>query len=258
MKLLFFSIYLIISIQCIGQNRNITGEFIYSKELLLNPFVKIKDDYQLSFDKSISFFERLEKNPDDIQKTVSSDNGITQKFTVTKRKDWCLNTKTGFYFLQFISNHSFVVKENDFNWNWKIEDETKKIGGYNCKKATTRFRGWNYVAWFAPEIPVSYGPWKFHGLPGLILEVYDVEKKALHSVVKKIEFKDSIEVSPDNLPLDKTINIADYLKKEKQNSMELRKKHLSRLPKGSISVNLDECEQCPKFKRLEYFEDQKD
>lgn len=61
--------------------------------------------------------------------------------------------------------------------NWSILTQTKQIGKFTCQKATTRFRGRNYEAWFSPEIPVSAGPWKLHGLPGLILEANDDEKK---------------------------------------------------------------------------------
>lgn len=56
---------------------------------------------------------------------------------------------------------------------WKISEVTDTILSYTCQKATLNFRGRNYTAWFAPDIPVSDGPWKFMGLPGLILKVED-------------------------------------------------------------------------------------
>ncbi len=54
--------------------------------------------------------------------------------------------------------------------NWNILEETKRIGKFNCQKATTSFRGRKYEVWYTLEIPISNGPWKLHGLPGLILE----------------------------------------------------------------------------------------
>ena len=57
---------------------------------------------------------------------------------------------------------------------WTITDSVKTIIGYECFKATTDFRGRRWIVWFTPEIPISDGPWKLHGLPGLILEAYDV------------------------------------------------------------------------------------
>jgi GLPGLI family protein len=55
--------------------------------------------------------------------------------------------------------------------SWVLLDDTLTVNGYFCKKAKTHFRGWDYTAWYAPEIPVSDGPWKFSGLPGLIFKV---------------------------------------------------------------------------------------
>jgi len=60
--------------------------------------------------------------------------------------------------------------------NWVVSDDTLTVAGYLCQKATCRFRGRDYIAWFSNDIPVSNGPWKFGGLPGLILKVYDKDK----------------------------------------------------------------------------------
>ena len=65
--------------------------------------------------------------------------------------------------------------EEDMNLQeWDLqEDSTKTILGYECQKATCKFRGREWTAWFALDVPISDGPWKFSGLPGLIMEVYD-------------------------------------------------------------------------------------
>lgn len=57
--------------------------------------------------------------------------------------------------------------------NWQITEETDTILGYACNMATVTYAGRDYNAWFAPEIPINDGPWKFWGLPGLILKVTD-------------------------------------------------------------------------------------
>lgn len=62
------------------------------------------------------------------------------------------------------------------NFQWTIHPEKREICGYQCQRATGSFRGRNYEAWFAVGIPLSDGPWKFGGLPGLILSVEDTDK----------------------------------------------------------------------------------
>lgn len=74
-----------------------------------------------------------------------------------------------------IGSLDFKYQEKVPAIEWSIEDSLKTIGEYTAQKATCRFRGRDYVAWFTSEIPLPYGPWKFQGLPGLILSVYDTE-----------------------------------------------------------------------------------
>lgn len=68
----------------------------------------------------------------------------------------------------------YIYKDSMELQNWIIiNDSTKAILGHDCQKATCNFRGRQWTAWFALDIPISDGPWKFRGLPGLIMEVYD-------------------------------------------------------------------------------------
>ncbi len=67
-------------------------------------------------------------------------------------------------------------------FDWKYEDETREVMGYECRKATTRWRGRDWTAWYS-EIPVSAGPWKFNGLPGLILRLEDSKGEHMFEAV---------------------------------------------------------------------------
>lgn len=51
-----------------------------------------------------------------------------------------------------------------------VEDSTTTVLGYECVMAESDYHGRLWKAWFAPEIPVPFGPWKLRGLPGLILK----------------------------------------------------------------------------------------
>ena len=74
-----------------------------------------------------------------------------------------------------ISMNSYRYEEPFEKPEWKILPDAMTILGYSAQKATTSFRGRDYVAWFTMEIPISNGPWKFTGLPGLILNIADTQ-----------------------------------------------------------------------------------
>lgn len=78
-----------------------------------------------------------------------------------------------------------VMPSADFNqyrytepWpsmQWTLGTEKQTICGYQCQKATCHWRGRDYEAWFTSAIPLKSGPWKFGGLPGLIMKIYDTK-----------------------------------------------------------------------------------
>lgn len=55
---------------------------------------------------------------------------------------------------------------------WILSEETEEIMGHECHKATTKWRGREWTAWYS-DIPIDAGPWKFQGLPGIILKLED-------------------------------------------------------------------------------------
>lgn len=88
-----------------------------------------------------------------------------------------------------------VIKDSLNNLNWIITDEHKEILGYTCTKAKTTFHGRDYSAFFAEPIAIFDGPWKFSGLPGLILELKeDTGMLEILAYELKIEEK-SIEIN---------------------------------------------------------------
>ena len=66
---------------------------------------------------------------------------------------------------------------------WEIRDSIKTILNYSCQMAVCDFRGREWTAWFTTDIPVSDGPWKLSGLPGLIMEAYDKGSQYVFTIV---------------------------------------------------------------------------
>ena len=75
---------------------------------------------------------------------------------------------------------------------WTMGDSTREVLGYTCQQATADFRGRRWTAWFTTDIPISDGPWKLGGLPGLILEAYDEGQQHVFTAVGLERVKDEL------------------------------------------------------------------
>lgn len=148
----------------------------------------------------------------------------------------------------FVMKKAFIIKDVLPKFDWVIQQENKKIKNVSCQRATVNYKGRKYQAWFAPSIPFSDGPWKFHGLPGLILEIYDDTNEI------KFIF-DSINTSTtilNNFPAFKGDIVKDMKELQKikeQEDIKLIQRIESSLPKGgtggtdvkySKAIELDE------------------
>lgn len=63
--------------------------------------------------------------------------------------------------------------EEILNHDWKLGSDTKTIKGYECRDATVSYGGRDWKAWYAINLPINVGPYKFRGLPGLIVKITD-------------------------------------------------------------------------------------
>lgn len=123
-------------------------------------------------------------------------------------------TLTGYYcYPMHLTKYNAYCTESQPLQKWVVGKDTMTICGYVCQKATCLFRGRNFTAWFTPKIPTRYGPWKFGGLPGLILRVEDSDRQYTFECVK-IERK--------NKPIVK-YTFETYLKKKRTEVLKLQK-----------------------------------
>lgn len=83
-----------------------------------------------------------------------------------------------------------IYKYNDsVDMKWKITNIYDTFNDMKIRRAETKFRGRNYIAWYTSEVPISDGPYKFRGLPGLIIKLYDSKNEISYSLIslKKLE-----------------------------------------------------------------------
>ena len=102
-----------------------------------------------------------------------------------KVRSFCQQGKANIYF-------------DTLEFKWFITNETQTIKGLNCIKATSSFRGREYVAWFTPSVPISAGPWKFSGLPGLIVQIIDLQND-IYISLESLQFDDQMDLVTDDL-----------------------------------------------------------
>ena len=237
-------------------SKNYCGELTY--KLTTNFAYPHTTEFKMIFNDSISFSSELNVIDKEAKyEKEISERGQTNKIIAGRKiitPIFFLNKKNDFYFSDITEDNYLVVKEDYFDWNWKIHEDLKFIGSFECQKATIHFRGHDYVAWFTNSIPVPFGLWKFKGLSGLILEVNDTKGK-VSITTENIQLMSNKMCSFNYNPeiLKKSLTIKEFLKKQNEIMKDFFKKLSSKLPKEAPPLVLDEdCEDC-KDEMLEIF-----
>ncbi len=231
-----------------AQKLTICGEIEYAQSTHFSR--DFSRDFILKFNNSNSIYKEANiSNKKEKIKQTNKDEGQQLNRDVPRNNlnpEFFYNDRKSFHFMEVWFDKELLVKEDSLVWEWNLKDEVKKIGEFNCQKATIKFRGREYTAWFTEEIPVPFGPWKFQGLSGIILEVYDNDR-VFHIVAKKvkIEKQSNCVIKVDKSKFISALTINQYLKKKVELIKEDFAKLSSRLPKGYDALKYDEnCDDC--------------
>ncbi|WNI36842.1 GLPGLI family protein [Chryseobacterium sp. SG20098] len=169
-----------------------THRFIYELQYKMDSTEAGYEKVNMTLDitpKEVKFYGKDLAIRDSLNKKFGTNFSYTDMTgQVVKRK---INSFDNENFIN-IKNGYYTFKTID-KINWTIADEIKKVENYTLQKATTKFGGRSWTAWFCKDIPFNEGPFKLRGLPGLIFELSDAKKNFLYTLVKSRELP---EVSP--------------------------------------------------------------
>ena len=230
-----------------AQKNNLCGEINYKQ--IKNISKIYEQNFIMKFSNKQSLYEEINiKKSNNKIDEKSSKKGMTETVSIGRTNTishFFFNNKSGFYFRDIFFNEVLLVKEDEFKWNWSLQQDTKKIGNFICQKATIKFRGRNYIAWFTNEIPVKFGPWKFQGLSGLILEVYD-EDKVFHIIANRVKLgKNNCSFDINTKELENAMTLNSYLDKKEELIDKMFAKMSSKRPKGTKPFKRDKnCKDC--------------
>ncbi|MCY0978327.1 GLPGLI family protein [Chryseobacterium wangxinyae] len=185
MKNLLFTIFTFSSILFYAQNQR----FSYEYKFVTDSTAKDKSQTELMYldisKKGSKFYSRdkavADSIMDEMNKKGSNDFegikfGQVQSIVEKSYPDYKI------YFFNRVDMDEYKVSD-ERKLDWKILSEKEKIGEFNTQKATTYFAGRKWIAWFTTDIPFQDGPYKFRGLPGLIVKIED--KANSHSFILK-------------------------------------------------------------------------
>lgn len=238
MKRFIFTLLLITSL-CRGASAQMKGEVVYERILTFGE--ASKSTFYLYFDPERSAF--IEQNPPAADQRVQHsglEEGGVLDFNIRLSSGQPYTVFTDFSMNEIISrttgagNQTVLVREKINGISWDIGDERKTIGAFSCRKARGDFRGRSYTAWFTVEVPVKNGPWKFNGLPGLILEIYD-DKGEVYFGARSVKVPADFPVttlSPKREGL-KSLSLKEYLKEREIQVDEVLNALRSKLPRGA-------------------------
>ncbi len=258
MKRLLYIVFVVgISIHVNAQNQ-VNGIVQYDF-IINNPNgVSFANPYKLYFNNNKSLYlkngESKRITEKDENMVLISGKMIEEKIiksTLPKNYVYTNPSENTLIFREGVNQKLFVVKDSVANIKWELSNDHKKIGQYDCQKAVGFYRGRTYTVWFTTEIPVSHGPWKLRGLPGLIMEAAD-EKNKYGFRATKVDLNPHENVISERLKepeVEKFSNMKNYSIAIKNKQKDFEAMLMAASSDRDMKFKRD-CDECPKAEDL--------
>lgn len=165
---------------------------------------------QITKDKAYFFGENMAKNDsilrNDIHKAfVNGTKGREVNIVASSRRSakysyTIVQSSEGNSYFEGYGKDAYFYKE-DIIKDWKLLEESKMINNFNCKKVTLNYKGRTWEVWYDESVPLPYGPYKFTGLPGLVVKIESQDGEYSFELVKS---------TPKNKLNGKTLSLDDF------------------------------------------------
>lgn len=136
------------------------------------------EDYRIVYLGKGGFRKDVSYAIEECERRLSQDSGLFfGRYFYPMEWDISPEGKSVCLFRLALLRQMFLVEfsEPEASFDWKLSTQVDSVCGFVCQMAQTDYLGRKYEAWFCPEIPVDIGPFKFRGLPGLIVKVKDMD-----------------------------------------------------------------------------------
>ena len=166
----------------------------------------------INSDAAYSEFKNIYNPKKEIQEDEYGNLNVKIPIKDTLGKQFYLKKDTIVFRDHIYKNKKFepvIVNEKTPAFQWELKSDTLTLKGYFCNTAKLNFRGRSYNVWYTTEIPTQFGPWKFFGLPGLIIKIETTDRSISFDLanIKSLE-RYQLEAPK----LGKHISFQDYIK----------------------------------------------
>lgn len=193
-RLLFFLTVIITTVSVMAEKADIKVEYSYNQSGNINNFIlRASSSHSKYYDPKSEWYDSIRSTPEGMAQWkqlfkaegeyIRSNGGmaiIDSSVTYPGSGLYVVKNDSVITLYDVVNTDKYYYDEPRADIRWKISDnskDTKEVLGYQCIKATAKYHGRKWEVWFTPELPISDGPWKLCGLPGLILYAQDKDRE---------------------------------------------------------------------------------